>query len=145
MHSTASAAESLLAAMNNPSVPWGVRVKIMQDVLDRGGLAAAQTHRLVVAEDDPVESLFRDLLSDPDNLAAAPLVVRGELVAPEPDPAQDALDRQAESWVEDAEVTPLRHEPDDYGPVGPHSMSPPSSTKIPRHIAEGLDLHPRRR
>ncbi|HET7327656.1 MAG TPA: hypothetical protein VFJ14_10290 [Nocardioidaceae bacterium] len=72
-----------------------VRLKAIQDILDRGGLGATQKHLVgVVGNGDPVETLFRDILSDPDGLApAAPALP----APPVPDAAQAALDaRQAD-------------------------------------------------
>lgn len=68
-----------------------VRLKAIQDLLDRGGLGATQKHLVGIAgTGDPVETLFRDILSDPamfEQPAALP-------AAPLPDAAQAALDAQ---------------------------------------------------
>lgn len=133
LHSAPAAAELLVGAMNDPNVPWGVRVKIMQDVLDRSGLAAAQVHKIMPIAEDPVEALFKALLEDPNGLVEpAPAIQSSEPVV---DHAQEAVDRLEESWSPDAEVRPLK--PQDFGKVGPHAMR---SASPPRHIREGLGL-----
>lgn len=133
MMTTDLAAVTLIELITDTSVPYGVRLKAMQDVLDRGGLQAKQVIEIGPKADDPVESLFKALLDSPDGLAAP--VIAGELSAPAsvPDPAQEAVDRLEESWQPDAEV--LR--PELFGKRGPHQMS---EAKTPKHIRDGLDL-----
>lgn len=119
------AAQNLVKWMNDGNLPWGERVKIARDLMDRAGLAAAQVHKIVPVEtDDPVESLFKSLLGDPDGLMptrpdAHPALESGEAVQGQVlDPAQEAVDRLEESWQPDADVRPLR--PGDVGTVGPY-------------------------
>lgn len=115
--------ETLLGFVNDPAVPYGVRAKIAQDMLDRAGLAATQVHKVVPAVEDPVESLFKSILNDPDGLVGpasgppalpAGAVVPGQVV----DAAQEAIDRLEESWQPDADALTL--EPAGFGKVGPH-------------------------
>ena len=125
VHSAPAAAEALLGAMNDPGVPWGVRVKIMQDVLDRSGLAAAQVHKVMpMSPDDPVERLFQSILDSPDGLVQQPPeppaleagpTVQGQILDPPEEPVEDD--------DPDAEVTPIRN-----------------PAKPPRHIRDGLGL-----
>jgi hypothetical protein len=61
------ASQKLLQWLDDPEVPYRVRAEIAQDMLDRAGLAAAQVHKIVPAEDDPVLQFFRDAFSDPNN------------------------------------------------------------------------------
>lgn len=110
-----AAAAAMIEMMNDKSVPYGVRLKAMQDVLDRAGLQAKQVIEIGPKADDPVEKLFQSLLEEPDALAP-PGVVAGE-VAAAPDLAQEAVDRLEESWQPDAEI--LR--PESFGVVGPHA------------------------
>lgn len=111
--------DTLLNFVNDSAVPYGVRAKIAQDMLDRAGLAAAQVHKVVPAAEDPVESLLKSLLDDPDGLVAPPALGGGQVVqGAVVDHAQEAIDRLEESWTPDAEVHPLR--PHDRGTVGPH-------------------------
>jgi hypothetical protein len=110
IHTADEAAQNLVKWMNDGSVPFGVRVKIAQDLMDRAGLIAAQVHKVVPVEAaDPVETLFRSLLDDPDGLvtqpAAPPALEAGEVVEGQVlDPAQDAVDRYEESWQPDADL-----------------------------------------
>lgn len=111
--------DTLLGFVNDSAVPFGVRAKIAQDMLDRAGLAAAQVHKVVPTAEDPIEKLFSEILADPDGLVERPAIPAGEVVQGQlVDHAQEAVDRLEESWMPDAEVRPLR--PQDMGTVGPH-------------------------
>jgi hypothetical protein len=55
--------------LDDPDVEARDKIKIAQDLLDRAGLNATGKLLVGVAEVDPVEKLFRDLLSEPANLA----------------------------------------------------------------------------
>lgn len=59
----------LHAMLDDPSVDAREKVKIAQDMLDRAGLNATEKLLVGMGEVDTVERLFRDLLSDPSNLA----------------------------------------------------------------------------
>ena len=48
-------------------MPFGVRAKIAQDLLDRAGVIATQVHQIIPMTDDPVIAFFEGLLSDPSN------------------------------------------------------------------------------
>jgi hypothetical protein len=64
--------EKLLAWANDPNVDMRERVKIAQDMLDRAGHKAADKHLVgVVGKGDALETLFMDLLSNPDALTGA--------------------------------------------------------------------------
>ena len=62
------AAENLVAWMEDPDVPFGVRPKIAQDLMDRAGLVAAQVHHIVPMDKSPIMEMYERLLSDPANL-----------------------------------------------------------------------------
>ena len=63
------AAKKLLAMVEDPAVEARDKVKILHDLLDRGGLGATSKHLVgVVGGNDPVERLFLDILSDPEGL-----------------------------------------------------------------------------
>jgi hypothetical protein len=47
--------------ISDPTVPAAVRLKAAQDLADRAGLAAAQIHKVIPAEDDPVIAFFADI------------------------------------------------------------------------------------
>src|SRR5215213_3838604 len=95
------AAQMLVKMMEDREVPFGVRAKIAQDLLDRAGLVAAQVHKIVPMTDDPVIAFFEGLLSDPSNweenppqpaieervIDPAAELVEAEIVEPEGEPA----------------------------------------------------------
>lgn len=77
------AAKRLVDWMKDENVDMGKRVKIAQDMLDRGGLTAVQKHLARVGPVNPVESPFRNILSDPNALVgpkAEPLPPSAELL-----------------------------------------------------------------
>jgi hypothetical protein len=114
------AAQMLVNMMADPEVPFGVRAKIAQDLLDRAGLVAAQVHKIVPMTDDPVIAFFEGLLSDPNNWMENPQPdpmpaiesyatnsldhqdaepdenIEAEIVEPEGEPANDTPPRVAE-------------------------------------------------
>src|SRR5215212_1973918 len=65
---TADAATKMLVRMMEDSeVPFGVRAKIAQDLLDRAGLAATQVHKIIPMSQDPVMRFFEGAFDDPSN------------------------------------------------------------------------------
>jgi hypothetical protein len=114
------AAQMLVKMMEDADVPFGVRAKIAQDLLDRTGLVAAQVHKIVPMTDDPVIAFFEGLLSDPSNWEENPQpaptaaiesyatssldhhdaeleeTVETEILKPEGEPANDTPPRIAE-------------------------------------------------
>ena len=48
------AAQMLVRMMEDWEVPFGVRAKIAQDLLDRAGLIATQVHKIVPTTEDPI-------------------------------------------------------------------------------------------
>jgi hypothetical protein len=76
------AAKMLVKMMEDTEVPFGVRAKIAQDLLDRTGMVAAQVHKIVPMTDDPAMAFFEGLISDPNNWVENP--------PPEPTPAIDS-------------------------------------------------------
>ena len=93
-------------------MPFGVRAKIAQDLLDRAGLVAAQVHQIVPTADDPVIAFFEGLLSDPSNWEQNP---------PQPAIEERVIDRP------DADVEPDEHiEAETVEPEGePATDTPP--------------------
>jgi hypothetical protein len=61
------AAQMLVRMMEDTEVPFGVRAKIAQDLLDRAGLIATQVHQIIPTTEDPVMRLFEEAFSDPSN------------------------------------------------------------------------------
>jgi hypothetical protein len=48
-------------------VPFGVRAKIAQDLLDRAGVIATQVHQIVPMTEDPIMRFFEGIFDDPSN------------------------------------------------------------------------------
>jgi len=61
------AAQSLVRMMEDTEVPFGVRAKIAQDLLDRAGLIATQVHQIIPTTEDPIMRFFEEAFSDPNN------------------------------------------------------------------------------
>jgi hypothetical protein len=66
------AAQMLVRMMEDTEVPFGVRAKIAQDLLDRAGLVATQIHQIVPTTDDPIMRFFEVAFSDPNNWESNP-------------------------------------------------------------------------
>jgi hypothetical protein len=115
------AAQMLVRMMEDTEVPFGVRAKIAQDLLDRAGLVAAQVHQLVPTTEDPVMRFFEGAFSDPNNWQSNP---------PQPDPTPSiesyATSSRSRPDAESAELL----EAEIVGPEG----EPADDT--PRRIAE---------
>ena len=114
------AAQMLVRMMEDREVPFGVRAKIAQDLLDRAGLASTQAIKIVPAEDDAVMRFFSGLLDDPSALVSTPQpdptpaiesyatssryrhdaepeeILEVEIIEPEGEPANDTPPRIAE-------------------------------------------------
>ena len=109
------AAQMLVKMMEDTEVPFGVRAKIAQDLLDRAGLIATQVHQIVPMAEDPIMRFFEDVFSDPNNWEENPPqpaieervldrpdpgepeeIVEAEIVEPEGEPANDTPPRIAE-------------------------------------------------
>ena len=52
------AAQMLVRMMEDTEVPFGVRAKIAQDLLDRAGLIATQVHQIIPMTEDPIMRFF---------------------------------------------------------------------------------------
>jgi hypothetical protein len=114
------AAQMLVRMMEDTEVPFGVRAKIAQDLLDRAGLIATQVHQIVPTTEDPIMRFFEEAFGDPSNwesnsqpdptpaiesYATSSLdrqdvepeeIVEAEVVEPEGEPADDTPPRIAE-------------------------------------------------
>ena len=109
------AAQMLVRMMEDPEVPFGVRAKIAQDLLDRAGLIATQVHQIIPMTEDPVMRFFEDAFGDANNWEENPPqpaieervldrldpdepeeIVEAEIVEPEGEPANDTPPRVAE-------------------------------------------------
>ena len=100
----------LLKWMRDPEVPFGVRAKIAQDLLDRAGLIATQVHQIIPTTEDPLMRFFEGAFSDPSNWEKNPRPGIEERVIDRPDP-----DIEPEETVE-AEIVEPEGEPGDDTP-----------------------------
>jgi hypothetical protein len=103
------AAQKLVEWMNDDEVPFGVRAKIAQDLMDRAGLVATQVHQIVPSTtDNPVLLMYQRLLCDPANLEVinenSGYGPDGEYPLPMRD--QIALENVVDAYVIDAESEP---------------------------------------
>jgi hypothetical protein len=104
------AAQMLVRMMEDTEVPFGVRAKIAQDLLDRAGLVATQVHQIVPTTEDPIMRFFEEAFRDPNNWESN--------TQPDPTPAieshatgsRDRHDAQPEEIV-DAEIVEPEGEP----------------------------------
>jgi hypothetical protein len=71
------AAQMLVKMMEDTEVPFGVRAKIAQDLLDRAGLIATQIHQIVPTTEDPIIRFFEEAFSDPEQLGVQPAARSG--------------------------------------------------------------------
>jgi hypothetical protein len=71
------AAENLVRMMEDTEVPFGVRAKIAQDLLDRAGVIATQVHQIIPTMEDPLMRFFEDAFSDPRNWEENPVAGAG--------------------------------------------------------------------
>jgi hypothetical protein len=106
------AAENLVRMMEDTEVPFGVRAKIAQDLLDRAGLIATQVHQIIPMTEDPIMRFFEGL-SEPKNW--------------EENPPQPAI----EEPVIDADV-----EPEEIVEAEIPEPEGESANDTPPHIAE---------
>jgi hypothetical protein len=89
------AAQMLVKMMEDTEVPFGVRAKIAQDLLDRAGLIATQVHQIIPTTEDPVMRFFEGIFSDPSNWEAS--------TRPDPTPAIESYPTGSLDQHDDAE------------------------------------------
>jgi hypothetical protein len=106
------AAENLVRMMEDTEVPFGVRAKIAQDVLDRAGLIAAQVHQIIPMTEDPIMRFFEDAFSDPSSWEEnppQPAIEERVLDRPHPDEPEEIVEAEiAEPEGEQVNDTPPR-------------------------------------
>jgi hypothetical protein len=110
------AAQMLVRMMEDSEVPFGVRAKIAQDLLDRAGLIARRSTDRPNAE-DPIMRFFEGAFSDPSNWEST-------TSQPDPTPAmesyptggRDQHDAEPEKIVEIEIVEPEGEPADDTPP-----------------------------
>ncbi|GAB3875422.1 hypothetical protein [Terrabacter terrigena] len=136
------AVKRLQGMLDDPGVDARDKIKILHDLLDRGGLGATGKHLVAIATQDPVEKLFQDLLSTPGMLREP-----GQIPAAS---APSSVDEDVKRWnaevmaddeddvisdIVDAEVveeTPrLPNPPARQRPAGTKPVTPP-------HIRDAL-------
>ena len=118
----------LQAMLDDPSVEARDKIKVAQDLLDRAGLNA--TDKLIV-EVDPVEVLFRNLLSDPAGLS--PAVQVQQIEGPD---EFDRYNREAlEAYGGDDRDDVVDAEVVEDDPAPEETMS----SRPPKHIREALE------
>ena len=104
------AAQMLVRMMEDREVPFGVRAKIAQDLLDRARLIATQVHLIVPTTEDPIMRFFEGAFSDPSNWeenppSDLPQPAIEERVSDRPDPD---VERQE---IAEAQIVELEGEP----------------------------------
>ena len=138
------AAQKLAAWMDDAAVPFQVRAKIAQDLLDRAGLGAAQVHKIMPIVEDPIEALFASILSDPEG-TYDPVAIEASkaLEAKQAYELADLIGTFDEDDIVDAEI--VEDDLDD-GVVVPIRRPPFEAPKVrhglttPKHIRQGLGL-----
>jgi hypothetical protein len=78
------AAQMLVKMMADTEVPFGVRAKIAQDLLDRAGVIATQVHQIIPTTEDPIMRFFEGVFSDPSNWEENPPRPAIEDLVPDP-------------------------------------------------------------
>ncbi len=106
------AAQMLVRMMEDTEVPFGVRVKIAQDLLDRAGLIATQVHQIIPTTEDPIMHFFEEAFSDPNNWEEnppQPAIEDRVIGRPDPGEPEEIADAEiAEPEGEPANDTPPR-------------------------------------
>lgn len=143
-----AAADYMRGVLNDPNVADRDKINAAKDILDRAGLGAAQKHLVGVAQLDPVEQLFQDILSTP-GMLADPNAGQPKAL-PERDLAQEAVDAREEggvwdlTWesedVVDAEIVDAEPRPA-LGPAQVEAATRPAEPtgSMPRHIRDDLE------
>jgi hypothetical protein len=145
--SVEDAVKRLQQMLDDPQVEARDKIKILHDLLDRGGLGATSKVLVGVAEVDPVESLFRDILADPQALAAHTAVQVHALPAGEARRDADEGPAWAEllggrEGAEDVVEAELVDEPEPTGQ--PHTIDGGESGKTPSRISKSIERELRR-
>jgi hypothetical protein len=124
----------LVRMMEDTEVPFGVRAKIAQDLLDRAGLVAAQVHKIVPTTEDPIMRFFEGAFGDPSNW----------LENPPPGPPQPANDHRYTQWVNDVRDTWLVQSAGEEIPPWGRTFDQPTFGMISKNdripLQDALDL-----
>jgi hypothetical protein len=110
------AAQMLVRMMDDADVPFGVRAKIAQDLLDRAGLVAAQVHKIVPTTEDPILRFFEAAFSDPSNWESNPQSNLTPAIESYPTSSRDCHGAEPEEILEAEIVEPAGEPADDTPP-----------------------------
>jgi hypothetical protein len=101
-----NAAQMLVKMMEDTEVPFGVRAKIAQDLLDRAGLIATQVYQIIPMTEDPVMRFFEGIFNDPSNWESNPAPDRTPAIESYATSGLDHHDAEPEEIAETASVEP---------------------------------------
>lgn len=144
-----AAAAYMRGVLEDPNVSDREKIVAAKDILDRAGLGGTQKHLVGVAQLDPVEQLFQDILSTPGALADPSAVQVRAL--PASDPAQEAVDAAEREFFTDDGDDDLLGEPDIVDAEVVEERSPAKveaeraasrrrSSGTPKHIREAEEM-----
>lgn len=125
------AARRLVEWMNDEKVDMRERVKIAQDMLDRGGLAAQHLLKVMPVVEDRVEKLFKDILGSENPLM-------------DPEPEHPALPSAAPPVLDEfssgKQTDSLRADENgsSHRPQAVNGELKPTPVTTPKHIREAL-------
>jgi hypothetical protein len=134
------AAKRLVAMIEDPTVDARDRIKVLIDILDRGGLGATSKHLVGVGTVDAVDQLLMDLLGTPGMLEEPT-----PLALPAPDPVQAAIDAREGGLSYDdligGRAVRTAEEIVDAVVVDEHTVwaAGPATAPMPRHIREAFE------
>lgn len=131
------AVKRLQHMLDDPKVEARDKIKIIHDLLDRGDMAATSKVLVGVVTEDPIERLFRDILTNPRGLGDTTVVQLS--AAPERDTAQEDYERRRAG-------RDFIGEDDDYEIVEaeivsdrpPHTIYIGEAPPTPKHIREAM-------
>jgi hypothetical protein len=109
------AAQMLVRMMEDTEVPFGVRAKIAQDLLDRAGLIATQVHQIIPTTEDPVMRFFEGIFDDPNSWEANPPRAPTPAIESYANSSLDQHDAEPEE-ISEAEIVEPEGEPADDTP-----------------------------
>jgi hypothetical protein len=105
------AAQMLVRMMEDRDVPFGVRAKIAQDLLDRAAVIATQVHQIIPTTEDPIMRFFEGVFSDPSNWEEnppQPAIEERVIDRPDPGEPEEIIEAEIEPEGEPANDAPPR-------------------------------------
>jgi hypothetical protein len=97
--------------MEDRDVPFGVRAKIAQDLLDRAAVIATQVHQIIPTTEDPIMRFFEGVFSDPSNWEEnppQPAIEERVIDRPDPGEPEEIIEAEIEPEGEPANDAPPR-------------------------------------